>query len=73
MAGSRKNQGFANPLGVTGFDVENPVRLPIATKLKSEPEHADSEAVAGEPMSILTFLKIVSILDGRGKLCFISG
>lgn len=59
--GLRKNQGLANPVGVTGFDVENPINMPvIAINHKSEQEHADPGVDAGGQMTVLTFLKFVS-------------
>lgn len=60
--GVRKNQGLANPLGVTGFDVENPINnMPVvAAKHEYEQEHADPGVDAREQMTVLTFLKIVS-------------
>lgn len=59
----RNNQGHANPRGTT--DVENAFNAPVAVaKEVSEELHADPGIDVGDKMSILTFLKIVSALDG---------
>lgn len=63
--GMRRNQGLANPVGVTGFDAENPFNIPAgAARQTSEQEHADPGVDTRDSMSILTFLKIVSTLNG---------